>query len=369
MKLVDGKPGLTLRLGAMIVALLVGQQAMAVGTRAGTTITNTATVDYEVGGVNQADITSDPLTAQFVVDRRVDFTLAPLSTGDLVPINPSEPDVFVDFTLTNTSNSDLDFALSLAQSGIGDNVDTFVDSADMQTIDYAVVTAADPTPTRGGEQYVNDLAADASVVIRVFGDAAAAMLNGQIAGAELTATAVDPTGTSAAPGLPLPYGVANGSMSIENVAANLSGNGVEVTTDGFLVEAANLSVSKIYTVERDDLGSGLPIPGAVIRYEIVISNGVGAEDATDIVVTDLLDGNLTFLTNATGSVYTDIEVDDGGGAVECTADPAAGDTDGCSLDGANLVVGGALRAITIAAGQSYTVRFEVRVNDPAITPP
>ncbi len=368
MKLVDGKSGLTLRLGAMIVALLVGQQAMAVGTRAGTTITNVATVDYEVGGVNQADISSDPLTAQFVVDRRVDFTLAPASTGDLVPVNPSETDVWVDFILTNTSNSDLDFALSLAQSGNGDNVDGFVDDADMQTIDYAVVTAADPTPTRGGEQYVNDLVADGSVRIRVFGDAAAAMLNGEIAGAELTATAVDPTGTSAAPGAPLPYGVANGDMTIENVAANGSGvAGVEVTTDGFIVEAANLSVSKSYTVDRDDLGSGLPIPGAVIRYEIIISNGVGAEDATDIVVTDVLDGNLTFLTGPT-SAYTDIQVDDGGGAVECTGDDPGVDTDGCSFDGTNLVVGGPLRPITIAEGGSYTVRFEVRVNDPATTP-
>lgn len=364
MKLVDGKTGLTLRLGAMIVALLVGQQAMAVGTRAGTTITNVATVDYEVGGVNQADISSDPLTAQFVVDRRVDFTLAPASTGDLVPINPNETNVFVDFLLTNTSNSDLDFALGLAQSGDGDDVDGSTDDDDMQLIDYAVVTAGDPTPTRGGEQYVNDLAADATVRIRVFGDAAVDMLNGAIAGAELTATAVDPTGTSASPGLPLPYGVANSDMTIENVAANVSGNGVEVTTDGWIVEAANLSVSKLYTVERDDLGSGLPIPGAVIRYEIVISNGAGAESATDIVVTDVLDGNLTFLTNGTGSAYTDIEVDDGTGAVACTADPAVSDTDGCSLDGANLVIGGPLRAITIAAGGSYTVRFEVRINDP-----
>lgn len=368
MKLVDGKTGLTLRLGAMIVALLVGQQAMAVGTRAGTTITNVATVDYAVGGVNQADISSDPLTAQFVVDRRVDFTLAPASTGDLVPINPSETDVWVDFLLTNTSNSDLDFALSLAQSGDGDNVDGFVDNAQMQTIDYAVVTAGDPTPTRGGEQYVNDLAADAAVRIRVFGDAAAAMLNGEIAGAELTATAVDPAGTSASPGAPLPYGVANGDMTIENVAANLSGGGVEVTTDGFIVEAANLSVSKTYTVVGDDLGSGLPIPGAIVRYEIVISNGVGAEDAEGIVVTDVLDGNLTFLNGPT-STYTDIEVTDVLGAVaECTADAPGSDTDGCSLDGANLVVGGPSRPITIGEGESYTVRFEVRINDPDPTP-
>jgi len=368
MKLLDGKPGLTLRLGAMIVALLVGQQAMAVGTRAGTTITNVATVDYEVAGVNQADISSDPLTAQFVVDRRVDFVLEPASTGDLVPINPNEPDVWVDFLLTNTSNSDLDFALSLLQTGNGDDVDGSTDDAQMQTVDYAVVTAADPTPTRGAEQYINDLAADTQVRIRVFGDAAAAMLNGAIAGAELTATAVDPGGTSASPGAPLVYGAANNDMTIENVAANGSGNGVEVSTDGWIVQAADLTVSKSYTVERDDLGSGLPIPGAIVRYEIIISNGTGAEDATDIVVTDVLDGNLTFLTNAAGSAYTDIEVDDGTTTTECTGDAPGSDSDGCSFDGTNLVVGGTLRPITIIADGSYTVRFEVRINDPDPTP-
>ena len=134
MKLVDGKTGLILRLGAMIVALLAGQQAMAIGTRAGTSVENTATVDYRVGTVDQTAIDSNTVT--FVVDRRVDFDLTPLG-GALVPVTPGETGAFFDFLLTNDSNSELDFSLDLQQL-VGGSVRSATDDADMQQVDYAV---------------------------------------------------------------------------------------------------------------------------------------------------------------------------------------------------------------------------------------
>ena len=109
MKIASKNGGLFIWLGVLATAMLFGQQAMAEGTRAGTSIANTATVDYSVGGIDQDDITSDPATATFVVDRRVSFTLTPDATGDLVTVTPGGTDYFVDFTLTNGSNDDLDF--------------------------------------------------------------------------------------------------------------------------------------------------------------------------------------------------------------------------------------------------------------------
>ena len=360
MKIVSNKTGLYLRLGALAAALLLGQQAMAAGTRAGTVVENTASVDYEVNTIAQATVPSN--TVSFVVDRRVDFTLVPVSTPGLEPVTPGGTDYFVDFLLTNTGNSDLDFAFLLAETTTGDPVDgSGNDDANMGTVDYAVVTAGDPTPTRGGEQFADEVPADGSVRIRVFGDAAASLTNGQIAGVDLTATARE--AGAAGLGAVLTYNVAN-TDGLENVDANGAG-GVRVSTDGFLVEAAALSAVKSYTVESDPLTSGLAIPGAILQYEIVVSNAAGSSDAVNVIVSDTIDPDVQFIDNAGGSAFTDIQVDDGGGPVECTA--SAADNDGCSVVGGVLTVGDPTdRPITITAGGSYTVRFQVEV--PTTTP-
>ena len=64
---------------ALIALSSVGalHSAYAVGTPSGTTISNQATVDYSVGGVSQAQITS--AAASFVVDTRIDFTVSEVS--------------------------------------------------------------------------------------------------------------------------------------------------------------------------------------------------------------------------------------------------------------------------------------------------
>ncbi len=52
-------------------------------TTAGATISNTATVDYTVGGVNQTDINSLPAT--FLVDKKVDLTVSDDGGVNTVP--------------------------------------------------------------------------------------------------------------------------------------------------------------------------------------------------------------------------------------------------------------------------------------------
>lgn len=372
MKLKSKTASLCLRLVTLVAAALLGQQALAEGTEAGTTVTNTASVDYFVGGIDQTDIPSNTVT--FLVDRRVNFTLVPVNTGDLEPVNPGGNDYFVDFLLTNVSNSDLDFELGLLEAALGTPVDgSGNDDADMGTLVYAIsantVSAGPPVFVRGvNTGIIDELGSDEAIQIRVYGDAALTLTAGQIAGAELTATAFE--AGAAGIGAALDWVTAPTDAVVDNVDVN-GNNGVEVAVDGFLVNAADLSVVKDYTIIDGDLGSGLPIPGARLQYEIVVSNAAGASDATDIVISDLIDGDLTFLTGgAGGSDFTDIQVDDGGGPVECTADLPGVDTDGCSLDaGGNLVVGDpVLRAITIAASGSYTVRFQVRIPDPLLTP-
>ena len=76
MKALNGKISLMLRSGTLVAALLLGQQAMALGVTADTDIANSATVNYQVSSVDQARLVTDPADATFIVDRRVDCPLA-----------------------------------------------------------------------------------------------------------------------------------------------------------------------------------------------------------------------------------------------------------------------------------------------------
>lgn len=69
--------------GVSVVAL-GATPAFATGTTAGQAVTNTARVDYQVGGVNQNQITA---SNTFTVDRKVDLVVAELGnvTTTVVP--------------------------------------------------------------------------------------------------------------------------------------------------------------------------------------------------------------------------------------------------------------------------------------------
>ena len=116
MKTVKSKFGLLFRLRVTSTAVLIGQQAVALGTDAGTQVSNQATVSYSVGGAGQTPIESDPLgnsipgagnPTMFLVDRRVSFTLAPTDAVH-TPVTPGGVDFFAAYTLTNTGGSTIE---------------------------------------------------------------------------------------------------------------------------------------------------------------------------------------------------------------------------------------------------------------------
>lgn len=361
MKLKIGRIGLFLRLGAMAGVLLFGQQAMAIGTAAGTAIDNTVSVDFDVNGVDQADLTS---SVSFVVDRRVDFTLS-LVGGALVDVTPGENDAFFDLLLTNDSNSPLDFSLLLDQAGVT-TVRGVGDTADMTNAEYAVSAdfVADTTPLQGGAQFVDELPADEDVIIRIWGDAALALLNGQIAGIQIDATAAEP-GTATVEGAALVDGVANTDLGIENVFADAGNDGVESQTDGFNVISAALAVSKVYNVIAGDLGSGLPIPGATVEYTITVVNS-SATDADAVVIDDSIDLDVTLDLNVAAYGGNDVSVVNGATTLPCDVE-TNGDGDGCDLNGvADIQIGAAdlVGGITVAGNTTLTIQYQVTIPDP-----
>jgi uncharacterized repeat protein (TIGR01451 family) len=364
MKIVNRKTSLILRLGITATALLIGQQAMAEGTRAGTLVSNTATVDYDVATVAQTQLPSN--TVQFAVDRRVDFTLAPVG-GALVPVTPGGNDYFFDLLLTNTSNSVLDFNVAIAQMAGGLVRPAQTDDADMATFDYAVsadfVSGLDPDPVRLGPQYVDELEADDAIRIRVFGDAGFAMTNGQIAGVELTVNGAD-GGAATVEGAALLDGVANTDLGVENVFADAGLDNSEVDRDGFIVVSAALAALKAYTVIDDGgFGTTLPIPGATIEYSVAVTN-TGATGADAVQIGDVLDASVSIVLGSYNGGASDMEYDNGGVITSCTA---AADGDECEESAGVITVGGG-GTITVAVGDTLTLLYRVLILDPATTP-
>ncbi len=354
-----------LRLSALATALLFAQQSMAIGTAAGTQIDNTATLGYSVNSIDQTDISA---TASFVVDRRVDFTLTQLG-GALVPVTPGETDAFFDLLLTNDANSPLDFSVALSEL-VGGNVRGVPDTTNMQAVDYAVSSASvangDADPARLGPQFVDELAADDSIRIRVFGDTALAILNGDVAGVQLDATAGEP-GAATVEGAALAV-VADTALGIENVFADTDNDGVESNVDGFTVVTAALLVSKTYAIVAGDLGSGMPIPGATVEYTITVVNS-GAVAADSVVIDDAIDSDVSLDLNIAAYGGNDVSVVNGATTLACDVE-VNGSGDGCDLVGAAMTVGAAdlVGGISVAGGSTLTILYQVTIPDPDPTP-
>jgi len=388
MKTVLRMPGLFVRLGTMAAVLLLGQQALAAGTDPGVSVDNRATVVYFVGGNLQTGIESSPTgnnlpgvavpgggaDTSFVVDRRVSFTISQVG-GALASTTPGDIGVFVEFYVTNTSNGLLDFVVSPTNltSADGDvrGPGTTDSDVDMNAIRVAVSAAPDGQPGGGaagdgpdpadpgtglapGDTLIDNLPEDDSIRVRIYADTPAALLNNQIANVLLAATAADP-GTSVE--LEETPGVDDPAL-VENVFVNpADGNGfaTETGADGFLVSSAAIVVTKTALVFSDPFGSGKAVPDAVIEYTILIDNTAGAQDATGVVVTDLVDLEVTLENGVYGADNVLF-----GDTTTCNADDA-GDTDGdgCSFD----VVTGALSITVPNVPQttSMTVQFQVRI--------
>ncbi len=179
------------------------------------------------------------------------------------------------------------------------------------------------------------------------------MTNGLIAGVELTATAK----LAGAVGLggDLTYGAANGVMSIENVDVASAG-GVRVSVDGFIVESEDLTVTKASSV----VGGGPAIPGSKIEYTITIVSGATSATASNVEITDTLDGELSIVNgDFSGS---DFEIDNDGAVTQCSA---AADTDDCDFADPLLTFDN----LTIAQGTTLVVTYRVTIRGTGLTGP
>jgi len=351
MKLVRNSAGLLLRLVAAAGVMLLAQQALAAGTAAGTTITNTATVNYNVGGVGQTAVQDSD--AGFVVDNRVDMTLAESGNIGRTVTTPGQADNVTEFTLQNTGNQSQGYQL----------VPTALVGPDFQMTNPRVFVEDGTTPGYQSAEdtatVVDTLAADGSVVIYVVADTPGAAADTQTSDVTLQAITTA-AGTGAAAPLAA-SGTPTASEDVVLAVGGVNGTGDATATDGYVVEVVTLVVTKTVVSTVDEFGNNYAIPGAIVTYSVDVQNPSLTTDATAVVLTDTL---TEVLIEAPGSTVVTLTNATLGGvaAATCTADLTDTDGDGCGIDGTTspqvLTLGNGTADFTIPANTTTTFQFE-----------
>ncbi|MEM6475833.1 MAG: hypothetical protein AAF687_06670 [Pseudomonadota bacterium] len=365
-------------LGTVSAAALIvmsSAPAMAEGIRAGTDITNTVTVTYEVGDVVQTPETD---TDVFAVDRRVNVTVSAVDSPKTV--NPGEENAYLTFDVTNLSNDvidlDLDAVLtSGTQADINgnsatftiyedtnndgvfdindDNVITFLDEVEADAVERVFVVSDIELTASNLDEFDVTLTADAHEAdTGADGDGN----DDNTLGAELTESSGDSTDQDVVDTV-----LADGAGATDN--ANEGDFSAEGT---FVVSAAEVEVTKSSSVVSDPVNltnNPKAIPGAVIKYCIAVVNPTGGALATDISVVDSLPDDVVFVP---GSIRLDatVSVTSGtpdsatctGGNPETVVDSGFTDNSG---NANQSVVQGELS--DIAGGGSAGLSFEVTI--------
>ncbi len=340
-------------LGAVSVFALVAMSsapAMAAGTRAGNTITNTVNVSYSVNGATQNGETASD---SFTVDQRVNLTVT--NVGSATIVNPNQTNRVLAFDVTNTSNSTVDLNLSVAlRTGNAANISNFRvfrDTNGNRTLDAAELTA-------GAITFLDEVAEDATVAVLVVSDISVNSNNGDNFDVALTAAAHG-AGTTGTLGTRLTATAGANTSGIDTVL--FDGAGVsDAIRDGafsaqgrYTVASAVLTVAKTSRIISDPVnGTTNPkaIPGATIQYCITVANAAGAQTATNVSILDDLPADVTY--NSTFGIFVN-------GSATCTTGTAGGSFAAGGGTGGRDRITGSLS--DIAAGQTRSAYFQVTI--------
>lgn len=348
-------------LAAVAVAIAapqaLAQDNTADNTDAGTVVSNTATVNYDVGGVAQTAETAD---SNFTVDRAVLLTVAKIADDTVAPGEQDQP---LEFTVTNDSNATLDFLLTV-EDGAGDDFDAgsyqfYLDDGD------GTFNSATDTLIPGNT--IDDLAEEGVVTVFVVTDIPGTVTDGQTDDVILVATAYETDGTT----IVTEDTGTNGEDTVETVFGDTDGPGAEGDQDGahsatgtYTVASATIAVTKSSFVLNDPFnGTSNPkaIPGATVIYCIQVANS-GGTDASNVAITDAAPTNTTYVNESIRVANSAVTCD--AGAI--TAGAAVTDTDG-DADGGNSGPGGNDTGVfttvtSLPAGGTTTTIFQVAID-------
>lgn len=349
---------------SIAVSALGATAAFAAGTDAGSTISNTATVSFSVGGVAQSPVSNTPTV--FTVDRKVVFRVdetAPIAT---TTVAPGQTAAVTTFTISNTSNTVMDFGLALTQLAGGTSIHGGTDNFDVTTpIIYADTNGNgtyEPLTDTTAITFLDEVLEDTSRTVFVVANIPAGRATGDVAGVTLTGQA-RLGGAAATQGAVATNTVGANTAGVDTVLAdtaydalNTASDGFGVARDDYTVSAAALTVTKtnriiedpINTIASGNAANAKLIPGATIEYCIIVANAAGGGAATGVSISDPVPSTLSITA---GSVRINGTATGG----VCNADGVAGG----SIAG-QTVSSGTLN--NVAAGGNVTMYFRATIN-------
>jgi uncharacterized repeat protein (TIGR01451 family) len=295
---------------------------------AGDLISNTATINYDIGGLPN---TSSATTA-FTEDRRINFIVADSNGGSAVPVISDMIDAVMQFTVTNTGNDINDFLLTAVNTS-PNPYGLPADSFDPLPASIQVFVESGVTPGYQAAEdtavFVDELSPNIPRVVYVVADmptvatdavAAIALIaqvaEGGAASAEGAAINADdnshtsPAGVFSNGTTNMPAGVAvtnPDTLGMETVFNDPAGANPEdlstvlvqdIASNGQHSDASAYQVTPPVILTKtvtviDTLGGIDPHPGATLRYQLDVSVA-GNTSVSNLVITDPIPTNTTY---------------------------------------------------------------------------
>ena len=325
------------------------------GTDAGTSITNSVSVAFNVGGTPQ---TAETDSDTFLVDRKVNLVVTK-SDAVNTTVAPGSTQQAVTYTVSNQTNDTIDVLLT-AEQPTSDDFNVTGAITFYQDDGNGIFDGADTLITS-----INNLAEDVTVTVHAVANIPSGVVTGDLADLILIAQAADSvTGVAFVNN----SGDADDTSVVQNVFADgagtgtgdVAGDGYHSDTDTYEVAGADISVFKSSRVVSDPInGTTNPkaIPGATIEYCISVANGAGSASATGVTITDTLPADVggNGITFVSGSILVDATAVISGGPPTQTC---SGGVAGGSF--ADPTVSGTLS--DIAAGTNRAMIFQVTVD-------
>ena len=340
--------GMTTKTGLRALLATASVVGVAIGTaaaqtnEAGEVISNTFTLNYNVGSTAQTPISNSASPTTFTVDRKVDLEVT--AVGNATGQTPGATDVPLIYAVDNEGNDNFQFLLSVADNttngtGSGGTSDNF-DTTDPATnvIRWYLRGATDTSCATTAGTYTNatttttDIPAGRTVCVRVLRDVPGAATDGEQAGVYLNAQARYPTAwanSATTAGTP---GTAGGPLSQDNESGEtntINGNAQNVFLDGdgpndgandatdsdqgfVVVSSAPLTAVKyVYAqstggspctapttpvAQADVANEQFFVPGACVVYVIEADN-TGGSNASGIAISDTLPTEVTYVAS------------------------------------------------------------------------
>lgn len=300
---------ITQKISLAVLCLTLSPSLWAIGTSAGTDITNTATATYNVGAATGLTESSNPVTT--TVNELLDVSVVWQDTSNVV-VSSGDTNEVLTFLITNTGNGSDTYSLAGLSILTGDQfdpglVDIFLDTNGNDVYDPgtdAQYISATNDPVLDAN---NPLADD--LVVFVVNNIPGGLADGDLGDSQLTATSTLASGTDA-PGTVLGTGAGDGGT--EAVVGDSNATSADIGT--YVVSNVVVSLVKSASI-ADQFGGSEPVPGAVITYSIVVTV-TGTGTAAALVVTDAVPADTTYNTNTltlnSGAPFTEASGDDVG---------------------------------------------------------